>query len=76
VQVLTPDALRGRVNAVSMVFIHSSSELGGFESGVAASLVGLVPSVVLGGVGSILVVLAVNALRPEVGRLKLLQRTG
>lgn len=73
VQVLTPDALRGRVNAVTLIFIHSSGELGSFESGVAASLLGLVPSVVLGGVGSILVVLAVLRIWPEVGRLKSLQ---
>jgi MFS family permease len=45
----TPDALRGRVNAVEMVFISASNELGAFESGAAAALVGAVPAVVLGG---------------------------
>jgi MFS family permease len=69
VQVLTPDAMRGRVNAVSYIFIHSSNELGGFESGAAAALVGLVPSVVLGGLGSILVVLAVTRIWPQVAQL-------
>ncbi len=48
-QVLTPPALLGRVTAVQQVFIWSSNELGAFESGVAARLLGLVPSVVVGG---------------------------
>ena len=47
---VTPDELRGRVNAVEMVFISASNELGAFESGVAAALVGAVPAVVIGGV--------------------------
>ena len=46
---VTPDELRGRVNAVEMVFISASNELGAFESGLAAALVGAVPAVVLGG---------------------------
>jgi MFS family permease len=50
---VTPDALRGRVTAVEMVFISASNELGAFESGVAAALIGLVPAVVLGGVATI-----------------------
>ena len=69
VQVLTPDSMRGRVNAVSHIFINSSNELGGFESGATAALLGLVPSVVFGGVGSILVVLGVMALWPQVAKL-------
>ena len=52
---LTPPALRGRVGAVERVFIGASNELGAFESGVAASLVGVVPAVVLGGACSIVV---------------------
>ena len=52
---VTPDELRGRVNAVEMVFISASNELGAFESGVAAALVGAVPAVVLGGVATIVV---------------------
>ena len=47
---VTPDEIRGRVNAVEMVFISASNELGAFESGVAAALVGAVPAVVIGGV--------------------------
>jgi hypothetical protein len=70
VQVLTPDSMRGRVSAVSSVFISSSNELGGFESGLAASLLGLVPSVVVGGLASVLVVFAVARIWPEVIRLK------
>ena len=49
VPLVTPDELRGRVNAVEMVFISASNELGAFESGLAAALLGAVPAVVLGG---------------------------
>jgi MFS family permease len=50
---VTPDAVRGRVNAVEMVFISASNELGAFESGLAAALVGAAPAVVIGGVATI-----------------------
>jgi hypothetical protein len=53
VALATPDALRGRVNAVEMVFISASNQLGAFESGAAAALIGIVPSVVVGGVATI-----------------------
>ncbi len=62
VQTLTPDAMRGRVAAVNAVFVGLSNELGGFESGVAAHLMGPVGSVVFGGVGCLFVV-AFTALR-------------
>lgn len=52
---VTPDEVRGRVNAVEMVFISGSNELGAFESGVAAALIGAVPAVVVGGVATIVV---------------------
>ncbi len=52
---VTPDELRGRVNAVEMVFISASNELGAFESGVAAALIGAAPAVVIGGVATIVV---------------------
>ncbi len=52
---VTPDELRGRVNAVENVFISASNELGAFESGVAAALVGAVPAVVIGGIATIVV---------------------
>src|ERR1700741_863316 len=56
VQLATPDAMRGRVSAVNFLFIGTSNELGEFESGVVAGLLGVVRSVVLGGVGTLLVV--------------------
>ncbi len=55
VQILTPDAMRGRVSAVSGLFISASNELGEFESGVAARFLGIVGSAVFGGAGSIAV---------------------
>ena len=58
VQLATPDAMRGRVSSVNMVFIGASNEVGQFESGITAEWFGTVPAVVLGGVGTLLVVLA------------------
>ena len=57
VQLETPDAMRGRVSAVNSVFIGASNQLGEFESGATAALLGPVGSVVLGGVGSIAIAL-------------------
>ena len=65
-QLLTPDNMRGRVTAVSNIFIVASNELGGMESGVTAGLFGVVPSIVGGGIGAILVVLACAAIWPQV----------
>ena len=65
----TPDAMRGRIAAVNGIFISASNELGGFESGLVAWLLTPVISVVLGGVGTILVVLAVAYFAPEMRRL-------
>ena len=69
VQVRTPDAMRGRVSAVNGVFIDTSNELGGFESGATAALVGPVVSVVAGGIITILVVLVVARVWPELRTL-------
>ena len=70
VQLLTPDAMRGRVSAVNQVFIGSSNELGGFESGMAAKLFGSpTASVVVGGAAVMAVVAAIAARFPEVRRL-------
>lgn len=69
VQTLTPDSMRGRVSAVNQVFIGSSNELGGLESGVTAALFGPVISVVGGGIGTILVVIAVAMRFPQVRKL-------
>jgi len=52
----TPDRMRGRVGAVSMLFIGASNELGEFESGITAALFGTIPAVVLGGLGTLAVV--------------------
>jgi hypothetical protein len=69
VQLATPDAMRGRVSAVNMVFIGASNELGEFESGILAQGLGAVASVVLGGIGT-LVVVAIWAWRfPELRRV-------
>ena len=68
-QVLTPDGLRGRVSAVHSVFVSFSNELGAFESGATAALFGAVPSVVAGGILTILVVAVVARVWPGLGRL-------
>jgi len=65
VQVATPDEMRGRVNAVDMLFIGVSNELGEFESGLTAQWFGTVPAVVLGGIGTLLVIAAWAWLFPE-----------
>jgi hypothetical protein len=69
VQVLVPPSMLGRVSAVNQIFIGSSNEIGAFESGVAAKLLGTIPSVVLGGSITIAVTAAVGALVPELRRL-------
>ncbi len=76
VALATPDELRGRVNAVEMVFISGSNELGAFESGIAAALIGAVPAVVLGGVATIGIAVIWARLFPDlrnVDRLELLR---
>jgi MFS family permease len=72
VQLLTPDEKRGRVSAVNSLFIGTSNELGGFESGFVAYLTNPIFSVVSGGIGTIIVVLAIAFIWPEIrkyGRL-------
>jgi MFS family permease len=68
IQGATPDALRGRVGAVNAMFIGASAELGEFESGMLASAVGLVPSVVLGGCATLVVLALWARLFPELRR--------
>src|SRR5467141_706580 len=65
VQIATPDEMRGRVNAVDMLFIGASNELGEFESGLTAHWFGTVPAVVLGGVGTLVVIATWAWLFPE-----------
>ncbi len=63
-QLLTPDDMRGRVSSVNSMFIISSNEIGAFESGTAAKLLGLVPSVVVGGIMTLAVVALTALLSP------------
>ncbi len=67
-----PDEMRGRASAVNSIFIGASNELGGFESGAVASLVGPVLSVIFGGIGTLVVVLVVSRFFPEMVRMKTL----
>jgi MFS family permease len=69
VQLTTPDEMRGRVSAVNMLFIGASNEVGQFESGITAQWFGAVPAVVLGGAGTIAVVLLWNWLFPSLRRV-------
>ena len=70
VQLATPAAMRGRVSAVNMAFINASNELGEFESGVTAALLGTVTAVILGGAGTCVVVLLGAYLFPELRALE------
>jgi MFS family permease len=69
VQLETPDEIRGRVSAVSAVFIGASNELGEFESGVTAAWWGLRPAVIVGGVASIAIAGLWAKWFPELSRL-------
>jgi MFS family permease len=64
-QLATPDEMRGRVNAVDMIFIGTSNEFGQFESGITAQWFGTVPAVVLGGIGTLVVIVLWAWLFPE-----------
>ena len=64
VQLRTPDNMRGRVSAINYVFIGTSNELGGFESGLVAQWLGPVFSVVFGGIATIITVLITGGLWP------------
>ena len=65
VQLSTPDRMRGRVNAVNSLFIGTSNQLGEFESGMVAGLLGVVPAGVIGGVGTLLIALLWMRLFPS-----------
>jgi len=73
-QVLTPNAMRGRVSAVNSIFVGSSDQLGSLESGVTAAIFGAVPSVVLGGAGAILVGVAAAIIWPGLRRFGALEQ--
>ncbi len=70
VQIRTPDAMRGRVSAVSSLFTGTSNQLGEFESGLAAALFGPVPAVLLGGIGTIAVAALWMSIFPELRRIR------
>jgi len=69
VQLATPDTMRGRVSAVNSLFIGASNELGEFESGVTAAWFGTIPSVIIGGLGTLVVVAVWMVLFPELRRV-------
>ena len=70
-QLKTPDEVRGRVASVNSIFIGSSNELGAFESGVTAKLMGTVPAVIFGGVMTLLSVGFTNFKFPDFKQLDL-----
>ncbi|MDQ3108337.1 MAG: MFS transporter [Bacteroidota bacterium] len=70
-QLMTPDSMRGRVGAVSSIFIGSSNEIGEMESGLAARLLGIIPSVAFGGCMTVLVASGVMFLAPKLRKLNL-----
>jgi MFS family permease len=69
VQIATPDEVRGRVNAVDMIFIGASNELGEFESGLTAHWFSTVPAVIIGGAGTLLVVALWAWMFPELRKV-------
>ncbi len=70
-QLSTPDHMRGRVASINSIFIGSSNEIGAFESGLAASLMGLVPSVVFGGIMTILIVGITARIAPQLRKMNI-----
>lgn len=71
VQLSSPAEIRGRIAAVNSIFIGSSNEIGAFESGLAAKLLGTVPSVIFGGSMTLLTVLVTAIMAPKLRRMNL-----
>jgi MFS family permease len=71
VQLMTPDNMKGRVSAVNLIFIGSSNEIGAFESGLAAKIIGVSPSVIFGGGMTLLIAGIVSIASPKLRKLKL-----
>lgn len=71
IQLYTPDNMRGRVASVNSIFIGSSNEIGSFESGLAARLLGLVPSVIFGGTMTLLIAATTSRFAPKLRKLNL-----
>ncbi len=70
IQLHTPDAMRGRVSAVNSLFVGASNQLGDFRAGLVAAWLGAVPAVLIGGIGTLVVVLACWRLFPELARVE------
>jgi len=70
-QLFTADEMKGRVSSVNSIFVGSSNELGAFESGTAASLMGLVPSVIFGGIMTLIVVSVATLSAPKLRNMSL-----
>src|SRR3954464_11470504 len=68
-QLMTPDNMRGRVSAINNIFVGSSNEIGAFESGLAARIMGLVPSIIFGGAMTIAVVFGIDRINPKLRKL-------
>jgi MFS family permease len=75
IQIFTPDEMRGRVSSVNSIFIGASNEIGAFESGFAARLMGLIPSVIFGGVATLLVVASALKFAPTLKNMHLQKHT-
>ncbi|MFI5218706.1 MAG: MFS transporter [Bacteroidia bacterium] len=71
IQTFTPDEMRGRVSSVNSIFIGASNEIGAFESGLTAKIMGLIPSVIFGGAMTLLVVFGALRLAPSLKKLHL-----
>jgi len=70
-QLKTPDEMRGRVSSVNSMFVGSSNELGAFESGLTAKLMGTVTAVVFGGTMTLITVVVTGAVNPTLRNLDL-----
>ena len=71
IQTYTPDEMRGRVSSVNSIFIGASNEIGAFESGLAARVMGLIPSVIFGGAMTLMIVAATFKLAPSLKKMDL-----
>ena len=74
-QLFTPDEMRGRVSSVNSIFIGSSNEIGAFESGLAARMLGLVNSVIFGGCMTLLITTTMSRIAPQLRNLHLRDHT-
>jgi hypothetical protein len=70
VQLRTPDQLRGRVNSAATVVTGASNEIGGFRAGMVAALIGVVPAVIIGGIGTIAITALWAYKFPELRRVR------